>query len=56
MIVIIYLKPRFIAVAVLKIEMGVEHPISTPHQRVYSPSRHGPGTLPTIPENPHNVS
>ena len=57
----IYPKPRPVAQAHGKVEMGAERPISTPHLGVYSPPKHAPSITPTIPsgtipDNPHNVS
>ena len=52
----IFQKPRFVARMVRKLEMGAEHPISTPHLGLYSPPKHAPSTPPTIPENRHNIS
>ena len=47
----IFQKPRFVARTVQEVEMGAEHPISTPHLGVYSPPKHAESTPPTIPEN-----
>ena len=41
---------------VQKVEMGAEHPISTPHLGVYSPPKHAPSITSTIRDNPYNVS
>ena len=55
-IYIIYQKYGLVAATVPKLEMGAEHPISTPHLRVESPPKHATSTPPTILENPHNIS
>ena len=55
LIFILYPKTGFIAGTVQKLKMGPEHPISTPHLRVYSPPTHAESTPPTIPENPQNI-
>ena len=52
----IFEKPRFVARMLRKVEMGAQHPISTPHQRCIAPPNHAPSTPPTINENCHNVS
>ena len=51
----IFEQPRFVAQTVQKVEMGAEHPISTPHLGVSSPPKHALSTPPTILENRHNV-
>ena len=56
LIFIIYPKPRLVAQAHGKVEMGAERPISTPHLGVYSPPQNAPSITWTIPDNPHNIS
>ena len=56
LIFIIYPKPRPVAQAHGKVEMGAERPISTPHLGVYSPPQNAPSITWTIPDNPHNIS
>ena len=52
----IYEKYKLVGRTVQKVEMGAEHPLSTPHLRVSSPPKHAPSTPPTILENRHDVS
>ena len=53
---LMYEKYGLVRRTVRKVEMGAQHPISTPHQRCIAPPKHAPSTPPTINENRHNIS
>ena len=53
---LMYEKYGLVRRTVRKVEMGAQHPISTPHQRCIAPPKHAPSTPPTINENCHNIS